>query len=257
MVVRPDAPLKVSTFDPDPSERLATMGGFDRRIVLAAAAAAVLVVVAAVVLLSGDDAAAGVDAGTELAMADAGTGSAVPADGGQAVAVLLSDAGSADAVVEDGGMNPLLAFDEPPEDEPAEDAGPVVNGSVRPKKTNPIDNEVKQVRLLMLKRGFWPGDLPAAESALLKAKSAARAGRTGEANKLVDQARAAIEKQNIDRAFVLAKLTRFNKKFDKSRQPQIANKVEPLAREAGQSFGAGDFDTANKKLNRAFALIGK
>jgi hypothetical protein len=216
--------------------------------VLAASAAAVAVVVAAGGILSGDETAAPVDAGAELASADAG---APLADAG-AIAALLVDAG-ADVAVEDGGINPELVFDEPDED----DAGPAQNGDRPPRAKNPIDAEVKQIRILMLKRGFWPGDLPAAETALLKAKTAARGNKNAEANKLLDQARAAIEKQEIDRAFVLAKLTRFNKKFDKSRQPQIANKVEPLAREAGQSFGAGDFDAANKKLNRAFALIGK
>lgn len=250
----PDRPLKMSTFDPDPSERVATMGGFDRRIVLAAGAAAVAVVVIAVVLLSGDETTASVDAGGDVASADAGASAG--SDAGEAIAALLADAGSNDEVVEDGGVNPLLAFDEAPDEDV--DAGPSVNGADRPPRPkNPIDGEVRAVRLQMLKRGFWAGDLPAAETALVKAKSAARAGKNGEASKLIDQARAAIEKQNIDRAFVLGKLTRFNKKFDKSRQPQIANKVEPLAREAGQSFGAGDFDTANKKLNRAFALIGK
>lgn len=246
VVVRPDGPLKLATFDPRTAETPAParIGGFDRRLVLAAAAAGSALIIAVAVLMSGEDEKPSADAGTEVAT--------LQADAGEAVVVVITDAGTL-AELSDGGLNELV-FEEPPEDDETTGAGTKV---VRPKTTNPIDAEVKQVRLLMLKRGFWPGDLPAAEAALVKAKRAGRTGRTGEANKLIDQARAAIEKQNIDRAFVLAKLTRFNKKLDKSRQPQIANKVEPLAREAGQSFGAGDFDTANKKLNRAFALIGK
>lgn len=113
-----------------------------------------------------------------------------------------------------------------------------------------VYDDIRATRLSMQKRGLIPGDVPEVEELLLKA-------RRQRDERWVAQARALADKQAVDRAFVLAKLQRFNSKYDKSKRPDVAGKVEPLAREAAMSFSAGQFEQANQKLNRAFLLLGR
>ena len=166
------------------------------------------------------------------------TGAAVLVDGG--------DEGDEALVFEDIDAGPDLL-------EPA-------NPGVATKKAKPdpvVDAKIKQVRAAMVKKGLIGGDLPKAETDLVRAHFIAMRDRRAEAERLVADAKATVEAQKIDRALVLSKLARFNSKYDKKKRADIADKVEPLAREAGQAFAAGNYEDANRKLNRAFALIGK
>ena len=161
--------------------------------------------------------------------------------------VVVADAGvrRADGAFTDAGEvdgHEALTFTEHDFEEPKPDKLPHARSHV--------EEGIHQVRLTMLKKGFIPGDLPGAEQSLAKAKK-------DKNEKLVQTAKATVEDQNVDRAFVMQKLSRFNKAFDRSRRPDIADRVEPLAREAAASFAAGQYEQANQKLNRAFALVGK
>ena len=225
--------------------------------VLLAASAGLVVLVGIIALLAGgddDEALAGVDGGAAGALlVDAGFAGELDAG---ALAV-VTDAGA--AVLVDGGDegDEALVFEDI-------DAGPDLlepaNPGVATKKAKPdpvVDAKIKQVRAAMVKKGLIGGDLPKAETDLVRAHFIAMRDRRAEAERLVADAKATVEAQKIDRALVLSKLARFNSKYDKKKRADIADKVEPLAREAGQAFAAGNYEDANRKLNRAFALIGK
>jgi hypothetical protein len=261
-----DVTVRVARVDLEEQEdRAAIKQGPDKKILIAAAAGlAVVGIVVAIALKGGGDTVTVTDAGTgagEVAQADAGgSGTENPV-----VAVNdVVDAGTrADPV--DVATPPAANDAGPAETNPmefgtdggeGEGDGPSVVKRQRRPDNNKADDEIKAVRVAMGKKGFLPGDVPAIDDLLKKAVAASRS-KPAEAEKLAKDAKAAIDAKNVDRAFVLDKLARFNKRYDKSKRPDIADKVEPLARDAASAFAAGRYDDANKKLNQALILVGK
>ena len=250
--------VRVARVDLEEAERRATARGPSPK-VLMAAAAGVLALIAFIALFAGgdddEDATQGTDGGTQLVATDPGTdaGELAAADAGAAV-LAIADAGA--AADPDAGEDTLNFedFDAGPDLVPADPKNPV---TTKPRPDPAVDGQIRQVRAAMGKKGLITGDLPKVDDARVRAHFTAMRGKKAEAERLVADARSAVDAQKIDRALVLTKLGRFNSRYDKSRRPDIADKVEPLARDAGQALSAGQYEVANKKLNQAFALVGK
>ncbi|MBI1948852.1 MAG: serine/threonine protein kinase [Deltaproteobacteria bacterium] len=257
VVTNPIEPtVRVARPDLDFAEARAVAKGPPKGILIAAGVGAVAVIGFIALIAGGDDedTVADADAGTDVLVVtqheDAGELAAVDAGAVEAA----TDAGTEDGV--DAGEE-VLDFGDI-------DAGPdLVPPDVpgvtpkRPKADPVVDGKIRAVRAAMTKKGLITGDLPKAEADLVRAHFIAMRDKRAEADRLVADAKAAVDGQKIDRALVLSKLARFNSKYDKKKRADVADKVEPLAREAGQAFAAGNYEDANKKLNRAFALLGK
>ncbi len=253
VVLSPVEPtVRVARPDLDAAEKRATATRPPTKALIAAGLGLVAVIGVVALFAGGDDDAApeGADAGALWGMPDAG--SVEPADAGADVAPI--DAGVADSA--DAGDDGLV-FDDI-------DAGPDLlgpadagAGAKRPKADPVVDAKIKAVRGAMSKKGLIAGDLPKVEADLVRAHFIAMRDKRAEAERLVADAKATVDGQKIDRALILSKLARFNSKYDKKKRADVADKVEPLAREAGQAFAAGNYEEANRKLNRAFALLGK
>lgn len=249
--------VRVSRFDLEESERRATARGPSRKTLIAAGVGAVVLIGFIALVTGGDDEdVAGSDAGDTVAVIDPATDAGAPdavVDAGEALVAAVDAGQVAEVDAGDEGLN-FDEFDAGPEELPPDPKDP---SAKRPKADPVVDGQIRQLRAAMLKKGLIPGDLPKVDEALGRAHSVAMRGRRGEGERLVADARSAVEAQKIDRALVLTKLGRFNSKYDKSRRPDIADKVEPLARDAAQAFSAGQYEAANKKLNQAFAMVGK
>lgn len=250
--------MRVARVDLEEAERRATARGPSRKVLIAAAAGTLALIGFIALIAGGDDdeeVAGGADGGAQLVATDPASdaGEAAAIDAG-AVAVALADAGA--AAEADAGEDSLNfeEFDAGPDLLPTDPKDPIQK---KPKPDPAVDGQIRQVRTAMGKKGLITGDLPKADDALVRAHFIAMRGKKAEAERLVADARAVVDGQKIDRALVLAKLSRFNSRYDKSRRPDIADKVEPLARDAGQALSAGQYEAANKKLNQAFALVGK
>ncbi|MCC7108155.1 MAG: serine/threonine protein kinase [Deltaproteobacteria bacterium] len=250
--------VRVARVDLEEAERRATARGPSAKVLVAAAAGA-LALIAFIALFAGgdddEDATQGTDSGTQLVATDPGTdaGELAAADAGAAVLAIADAGAAADADAGEDTLN-FEEFDAGPDLLPTDPKDPVQK---RPKADPVVDGQIRQVRAAMGKKGLITGDLAKVDDALVRAHFTAMRGKKAEAERLVADAKSAVEAQKIDRALVLTKLGRFNSRYDKSRRPDIADKVEPLARDAGQALSAGQYEVANKKLNQAFALVGK
>ncbi|OGQ25405.1 MAG: hypothetical protein A2138_26465 [Deltaproteobacteria bacterium RBG_16_71_12] len=248
--------VRVARPDLDRAEARAVAKGPPKGVLIAAGVGAVVLVGFIALLVGGDE-------DETVADIDAGTDGAVLVAHEDAGEVAEIDAGAVEAAI-DAGAQELPDAGEEVLDFSDIDAGPdLVVPDVpgvtakRPKPDPVVDGKIRALRAAMSKKGLIPGDLPRVEADLARAHYIAMRDKRAEADKLVGDAKATVEAQKIDRALVLSKLARFNSRYDKKRRADVADKVEPLAREAGQAFAAGNYDDANKKLNRAFALLGK
>jgi serine/threonine protein kinase len=247
-LVRSDVTVRVARIDLE--EGLPRRQESDKRVLLIAAAIVGVAIVGGLIAL--------VAGGSEPA--EPGTDPPAVAADPDAVAGADSDPSVASAA-DPSESDPSRPAPKEPEAEPEEKAGEVLDfgdepepepaaQDRRPRPRDRVEEDIRALRVAMLKKGYFPGDVPAAEELLLRAKAK-------KDEKLVAQAKQTIEKQTVDRAFVLGKLQRFNSQYAKSKRPDIADKVEPLARDAATSFSKGEYERANKKLNEAFLLIGR
>lgn len=253
-LARGDITVRVARIGLDDEERAAVgspgvLARLDKRVLLAAAGVGAIIIVSAVIALTGgDDTPA--EPAVVAAAADAPGLAPVPATGPSGETGPADPDGAVDGAPVDVAA---LEFEEPEveadvEIEPGQAAREPKPRRGKDKRLDRVYDDIRATRVAMQKRGLIPGDLPAVEELFLKA-------RKQKDERLVAQARGIADRQVVDRAFVLAKLQRFNSKYDKSRRPDVADKVEPLAREAAASFAAGQFAQANEKLNRAFLLL--
>jgi hypothetical protein len=106
----------------------------------------------------------------------------------------------------------------------------------------------------MKRRGIAPGDLPAVDALLAKARKAEAHGHTADANSAYEKARGLVDKAAIDRGFITAKQKRLNFAID--RAPASAQtKLATLQNDVEKAVMQRDYAGANDKLNRAFALV--
>jgi len=123
------------------------------------------------------------------------------------------------------------------------------------KPARSYQSELRGVQALKQRRGILDGDVAGLDIQLTLAKSANAKGKTAEALASLDKARAIASETRIDRAFVLAKLKRFNLRYDAAQSEAQRSSLKPLAQEISARFTQGDFTGANERLNRAFAIL--
>ncbi|HEY4223727.1 MAG TPA: protein kinase, partial [Myxococcota bacterium] len=234
------------------SDRRAVRRGPDRRALAIAALGAVGVagIVFVVVSLSGPDP----NAPTHASV-DAGTAAALAVDAGNTAAAALVTPPTAVDAGEMAFAEPL-DFDDAGPDKPVDPGHPRSAGVRADPK---IEDGIRQVRASMKQKGLLVADVPAAVAALEKAHAQNAHGNRKDADKQLALAKGVVDGQAVDRAFVMGKLGRFDKAYGaaKQRRPELAGKVEPSARKAAASFGAGQYDAANQTLNTAFQLVAK
>ncbi|MFC1610489.1 serine/threonine protein kinase [Myxococcota bacterium] len=102
--------------------------------------------------------------------------------------------------------------------------------------------------------GIIAGDLPRVDAQRAKMESLADRSMFVEAGAACKRGLTILSRVDIDKKFVLHKLARFNKAFDRSR-PQVQSKLARLAESITGAINARDFHTANRLLNSAFAQI--
>ncbi len=107
------------------------------------------------------------------------------------------------------------------------------------------------------KKGIRTGDVATLDAAVVRGRSAARAGDKDGLESATKAARIAADGTTIDKAFVSDKLARFNKAFDGVKNSDVKAKVQPIAREVLRHLSKGEWVEANQKLNIAFITMKK
>ena len=112
-------------------------------------------------------------------------------------------------------------------------------------------------RRKMGEKGLLPSDLPAPAKNLERdAAEAMSAGDFARARFAADQLVATVETMPIDKAFIVAKISRLNTTVKQARVSDDARKqIDELFRDATADYGDGKFASANGKLNRIYALV--
>ncbi|MFC1610874.1 hypothetical protein ACFL6C_07940, partial [Myxococcota bacterium] len=108
----------------------------------------------------------------------------------------------------------------------------------------------------MQKRGIVAGDVASLDAQRSKLASLARRSQFAEACVAGERALAIVKQARVNRKLVMRKLDRFNRAFDEPSNRKALPKLRELAQEISFAVDDGDFETANRKLNRAFELLG-
>jgi len=108
----------------------------------------------------------------------------------------------------------------------------------------------------MQRRGLRRGDVAAVDSAIDDVRRHSSGSLDG-LNSATKNAEAAIAAVVVDRAFVSAKLNRFNRVYAGIKSDAVRARVSPVSAEVVQYVAAGDWVAANRRLNDAFALVSK
>ena len=145
-------------------------------------------------------------------------------------------------------VDPVVAVDAVEPVESVDGVEPARRASVAP---------IEAVAAAAAKRGVRPGDVPALDAALTRGRTAARANNKAGVDTAARAARAALDAVVVDKAFVSAKLARFNKAFDGVSDPAITDKLRPLAREVLGRVSKGDWAEANRQLNDGMTLLAR
>ncbi len=168
-------------------------------------------------------------------------------------------AGSADAGIAEPVAD-LDSLDAPPpttvrtpKTTPTTPTTPTTKPSKPTTASKPSEAPAIAVALAARARGIRPGDVPALDQALQRARRAA--DKSG-VEKGAAQARAVLDGVVVDKAFVGKKLARFNTAFDAA-PPPVQARVKPMSKEVVVRFAKGDWATANARLNDAFDAMKK
>jgi eukaryotic-like serine/threonine-protein kinase len=116
------------------------------------------------------------------------------------------------------------------------------------KKKKTLDSALAQ-------KGLLPGDSPAVDRQRSAMNKSARQKEWDQAGGAADEALREAKKVDLNAAFVGAKLARFNQRYDKVSDASERDKLKIVLKEVGADFSKGRYEEANKKLNRAFALL--
>jgi predicted Ser/Thr protein kinase len=160
---------------------------------------------------------------------------------------------------------PALDDDALDDDARADDAGAVdeveppvasATGSTASTTKKSVRSAAKQpsnsTLAFMKTKGLIPGDVPALDAELARARSLERAGK--DASGAYDKARAIAAKEVIDRGFITSKQKRLRFASERA-SAATATKVSVLERESEKLVVARKYVAANECLNRAFALL--
>jgi hypothetical protein len=103
--------------------------------------------------------------------------------------------------------------------------------------------------------GLVDGDTAELDSTHRKIDKLMKQGRYDDATSAIKHADQVAVNVNVDKAFVTAKLGRFNKQFERVRNKSLRKKLEPTGQMVANALSAGDYGAANKHLNRGFAML--
>jgi serine/threonine-protein kinase len=106
-------------------------------------------------------------------------------------------------------------------------------------------------------RGLRPGDDGALDKARAQMKRAARRGRYKEAADHAGQALSRTAAVSLDKAFILSKLSRFNKRYDLVEDEEKKRRLGQLAVEVNAAYKSGAYERANRLLNEGFQTAGR
>jgi serine/threonine protein kinase len=103
--------------------------------------------------------------------------------------------------------------------------------------------------------GLIDGDSAELDATHHKIDKLIKQGRYEDAAQAVKHADQVASSIEIDKAFVSAKLVRFNKQFDRVRSKPLRKRLEPTVQMVLNALSAGSNAAANKHLNRGFAML--
>lgn len=118
-----------------------------------------------------------------------------------------------------------------------------------------VDRLRKTIRGVMRKKGIIAGDDRRLDGELQTMKRLRNRRRYGEALAAGKRAQDILEGIRVDKAFIQAKLLRFNKYFDKHSDSQAADRVMELAQDIVAAMESGRLGKANRLLNRSFHVL--
>ncbi|MEM9492440.1 MAG: hypothetical protein AAGC55_25055, partial [Myxococcota bacterium] len=133
-------------------------------------------------------------------------------------------------------------------------AAPIKGAKYTKRDVEPI---LKRARKRMSRKGILRSDLPPQAQGLEKEATEAMAGGDfGRARLAASQLMATIDATNIDRGFIQAKINRLNGRIQNIQlSGRKRNDVDQLFRAATAAYGDGQFGTANRQLNKIYALF--
>ena len=137
----------------------------------------------------------------------------------------------------------------PPEKEPPREATPAEK----------LDKLTKTIRLVMHRNGIIAGDSKRFDSEYAKMKKWQKRSKHSKALLIGQRALATLKSVRVNEAFVQDKLLRFNRYFDKSskrlRKRSVKRRLEDLSQKVMAAMEAGEYNAANKLLNRSFQIV--
>ncbi len=167
------------------------------------------------------------------------------------------DAAKADPEVREPVGEPDPKAD--PEPDPRPRNTDVAVAPVRPKPsrntTGELNRQKKAVWASMRKRGILSGDSPKLDAELKRMKRNARKNKLAAAIGAARRAQGMIRDLEIDRAFIQAKLLRFNRAFDQAGDSPAAERVGAMAGDIMTAVESGRYERANALLNKAFKTL--
>jgi cytidylate kinase len=130
-----------------------------------------------------------------------------------------------------------------------------VKGSKYTKKD--VEPLLKRARSEMSKKGMLSGDLPSPAQGLEREATKAMAdGDFGKARFAAAQLIATIDATKIDKSFIAAKIGRLSGAMKGVKlEDRKQGEVDKLFQEAQGNYGDGEFSSANKRLNKIYAVI--
>lgn len=120
-----------------------------------------------------------------------------------------------------------------------------------------VEPVLRKVRTLMQKKGVHTADLPAGlDRAMTETRHAISRGDYATAKQAADQLLRAVRAMKIDRNFIGTKIRRLSSllKRNPPRQAQRES-VQQLFQQATAEYSDGRFGSANRKLNKIYALL--
>ncbi len=105
------------------------------------------------------------------------------------------------------------------------------------------------------KKGLRRGDVPKLDELVSSMRRAAKKGDHKRAEDLAQSAEKLLRGVSVDRSFLNKKIARFNRAYDTVQDESKRKEVGQAVAAVSGPFRRGDYDAANRALNRAFDLL--
>jgi hypothetical protein len=122
-----------------------------------------------------------------------------------------------------------------------------------------LDRLTKTIRLTMHRNGIIAGDSKRFDSEYSKMRMWQKRSNHSKALLFGKRALSTLKSVRVNKAFVQDKLLRFNRYFDKSskklRKRSVLRQLDNLSQKVMAALEAGEYNKANKLLNRSFKIV--